>query len=190
MAEPPRPNKDIYEENNFGRKQDQITPNPASRVFFWLGQFLDRPATWFRETIVLPNRKNPPYYHQEFRRVPTIDECYTDDIACQFEANEQYKRDRKVETMIVEILRNRFTECVFYHGHDEAKKCQPLLDEYNEYTTNWFIKYGDLSMYNSCVEAYMKQKHRMIWERRQAERAEREANSHWICFWYTSDPKY
>lgn len=48
----------------------------------------------FIEKIVVPNQQSYPWYHQKFRRVPTIDECYTDDVVCYFEANCQYKRDR------------------------------------------------------------------------------------------------
>lgn len=46
------------------------------------------------EKIVEPNRKVYPWYHQKFRRVPTIDECYTDDYVCIYEANVQYQKDR------------------------------------------------------------------------------------------------
>lgn len=34
----------------------------------------------------------PPY----LPRVPTIDQCYEDDVVCDFEANSQFKRDRLV----------------------------------------------------------------------------------------------
>src|SRR5688500_6980500 len=34
------------------------------------------------ERIVEPNRKDYNWYHQQFRRVPTIDECYIDDKVC------------------------------------------------------------------------------------------------------------
>lgn len=50
----------------------------------------------FIETIVEPNRQNYPWYHQKFRRVPTIDQCFTDDPICKFEANQQFKRDKYV----------------------------------------------------------------------------------------------
>lgn len=52
------------------------------------------------EKVVEPNQKKYPWYHQQFRRVPTIDQCYTDDVVCDFEANQQFKRDRFVFTFI------------------------------------------------------------------------------------------
>lgn len=48
----------------------------------------------FAEKIVVPNQKDYAWYHQRFRRVPTIDECYTDDPVCQHEAQQQFKRDK------------------------------------------------------------------------------------------------
>jgi NADH dehydrogenase (ubiquinone) 1 beta subcomplex subunit 10 len=166
--------KDVYEEGLFGRKYSQLPTNPFMRFFNRISTVIDGPVTWFRETVVVPNREKTYFYHQKFRRVPTIDECYTDDVACQFEADQQFRRDRKVDSRILEILRNRMAECVYYHGMDEAQKCKPLRDEYEESLVNWFLKYGDQSMYMSCVEAYMKQKHRMIWDRRQKELAEQK----------------
>ena len=50
----------------------------------FLNTILNGPARWFRENIVEPNQgPEYPYYHRRYRRVPTIDECYTHDYACQ-----------------------------------------------------------------------------------------------------------
>lgn len=46
------------------------------------------------EKVVEPNRPTYYWYHKTHRRVPTIDECYTDDAVCFAEAQFQYKRDR------------------------------------------------------------------------------------------------
>ncbi|GLV40758.1 NADH dehydrogenase (ubiquinone) PDSW subunit [Carabus blaptoides fortunei] len=140
--------------------------NTLERFFNCVNDVIEKPVTWFRESIVEPNRKVYPWYHQQFRRVPTIDQCYTDDVTCYFEANVQFKRDKQVDNEILSILRQRFEDCVLYEAPDHLKKCRPLLDQYEEATANWFTKYGDLGAYGDVRAAYMKQKHRMIWERR------------------------
>lgn len=53
-----------------------------------------------------------------------------------------------------------------YEAPDHAEKCKNVLKQYEEATANWFTKYGDLGGYHNVKTAYMKQKHRMIWERR------------------------
>ena len=50
--------------------------------------------SFIAEKLVVPNQKKYPWYHQQYRRVPTIDECYTDDIVCYTEADCQFKRDK------------------------------------------------------------------------------------------------
>lgn len=130
---------------------------------------LDTPVTKFRETFVDPIReKNRSYYyHRRFRRVPTIDECDISDEVCKWEANEQYKRDRLVDSEILSILRNRRIQCEVYYGRaDMDEKCKKTVEDYEEASGNWFAKYGDLGAIDNVVNAYMKQKHRMIFERR------------------------
>lgn len=92
------------------------------------------------EKVVEPNRKQYPWYHEKFRRVPTIDQCYTDDQVCMFEAQAQFKRDKAVDNEIVTIMRQRFEDCMLYEAPDHAKKCRPLLDAYNKAAENWFTK--------------------------------------------------
>nr|CAG4642233.1 EOG090X0LTN [Eurycercus lamellatus] len=130
---------------------------------------LDKPVTWFRETVVVPNRPEHVYYHQKFRRVPTIDECYTDDAVCRFEAQAQFNRDKIVDAEIVSLVRQRLKECIIYESPDHIRKCKKLKDDFDLAAENYFIKYGDLGPYNNVLEGYMKQKHRMIWERRHGE---------------------
>ncbi|XP_053693502.1 NADH dehydrogenase [ubiquinone] 1 beta subcomplex subunit 10 [Sabethes cyaneus] len=140
--------------------------NPLERFMNSVESLIEGPVVWFRETVVEPNRKNYPWYHQQFRRVPSIDQCYTDDEVCFFEANNQFKRDRMVDNEILNILRLRFEDCVMYEQPDHERKCRPLLEQYEKGAENWFIKYGDLGGYANAKTCYMKQKHRMIWERR------------------------
>ncbi|XP_044733884.1 NADH dehydrogenase [ubiquinone] 1 beta subcomplex subunit 10 [Chrysoperla carnea] len=140
--------------------------NPLESFIFAVTSVIEGPVVFVRENIVEPNQKKYPWYHQQFRRVPTIDQCYTDDIACQFEANQQFKRDRLVDNEIVSILRQRYEDCTLYENPDHSEKCKNILDDYNRAAENWFIKYGDLGAYADAKKAYMKQKHRLIWERR------------------------
>lgn len=95
---------------------------------------------YIAEKIVEPNQQDYPWYHQEFRRVPTIDQCYTDDVACHFEANQQFRRDKMVENEILNILRQRFEDCVLYEAPDHMVKCKPVYDTYEKAVENWFTK--------------------------------------------------
>ncbi|XP_076028785.1 NADH dehydrogenase (ubiquinone) PDSW subunit [Oratosquilla oratoria] len=131
-----------------------------------LNNVLDTPVTWFRESVVARSRQEYPWYHRQFQRVPTIDECYTDDIVCYIEADEQFKRDRMVDNEVLNILRQRMEDCVMYEGPDAGRKCVKLREDYEKAAENWFIKYGDLGAHGNVVDAFMKQKHRMLWERR------------------------
>nr|CAG4637537.1 EOG090X0LTN [Ceriodaphnia reticulata] len=127
---------------------------------------IDRPVSWFRESVVVPNRPDYVYYHQKFRRVPTIDECYTDDIVCRFEAQQQFNRDKLVDGEIVQLVRQRYKECIVFEQPDHIRKCQKLKEDFNKVSENYCMKYSDIGAYNDVKEAYMKQKHRMLWERR------------------------
>ncbi|KAJ8915970.1 hypothetical protein NQ315_016647 [Exocentrus adspersus] len=140
--------------------------NIVEKFFNTVGYILQAPTVWVREKIVEPNQKSYPWYHQKFRRVPTIDECYTDDVVCYYEADTQYRRDKQVDSEILSILRDRFEDCVMYEAPDHLERCTPLHKQYEEATTNWFTKYGDLGAYHNAKTCYMKQKHRLLWERR------------------------
>lgn len=94
----------------------------------------------FTETIVTPNQKQYPWYHQRFRRVPTVDQCYTDDVCCIYEADQQFKRDRKVDSEILSILRQRFEDCVLYEAPDHLTKCQDIHEALKIGEVNWFSK--------------------------------------------------
>ncbi|XP_054711330.1 NADH dehydrogenase [ubiquinone] 1 beta subcomplex subunit 10-like [Uloborus diversus] len=142
--------------------------NPFKKFCDKIIETIDGPVTWFRETVVLPNRKHYPYYHRKFNRVPTFDECYEDDAVCIYEANEQFKRDMQVDGFILQILNDRRTECLKYEGHDSEERCKKIFDDYDEAVLNHFIKYGDLGAFAHVKFCYMKQKHRLVYERRKA----------------------
>eukprot|EP00088_Acartia_fossae_P036862 TRINITY_DN38051_c0_g1_i1.p1 TRINITY_DN38051_c0_g1~~TRINITY_DN38051_c0_g1_i1.p1 ORF type:complete len:191 (-),score=55.10 TRINITY_DN38051_c0_g1_i1:341-913(-) len=146
---------------------------------------ITKPALWIRKNIVEPNRgEAEPYYHRHFRRVPQIDECYQDDVVCRAEAQEQFLRDKEVEAEIICILRNRFEDCLMYEkGTGMAAyqptnmgvpisvkkgdhKCKRMFETFEKASENFFIKYGEIGKTSRVEDAYMKQKHRLMWERR------------------------
>jgi NADH dehydrogenase (ubiquinone) 1 beta subcomplex subunit 10 len=45
-----------------------------------------------------------------------------------------------VDNEIVNILRQRFEDCVHYEQPDHAVKCKDILEQYNKAAENWFIK--------------------------------------------------
>ena len=108
-----------------------------------LDTFVFGPVYWLREKVVEPLKgESYPWYHRRYPRVPSIDECYTDDLVCRWlaehsespqllyvfvpitmpysilycreEANAQFKRDWLVEEEIITLLRARMQDCYFY----------------------------------------------------------------------------
>jgi len=145
----------------------EVPPRNSFDSFFRaVSRTIDAPVTWVREKVVVPNHQENVYYHQQFRRVPTIDECYTDDVACRFEAQQQFNRDKLVDGEIVNLVRQRYKECIIYEQPDHRLKCKKLQEDFDQASENYFIKYGDLGPLNNVVGAYMKQKHRLLWERK------------------------
>jgi len=128
------------------------------------------PARMVRENLVEPFRgESYPWYHRRFRRVPGIEECHMDDVVCREEANMQYFRDRGVEQAIHKLLFQRLNDCIAYEYPDQNEQggmCEKIRDQYDLAIKNWYIKYGDLGMHHRVEHAFMKQKHRMVWERR------------------------
>ncbi|OQR72413.1 NADH-ubiquinone oxidoreductase [Tropilaelaps mercedesae] len=148
----------------------------------WLEKIYEKaflnPVVWIRENIVEPNRPKYYWYHRKYPRVPEIDECYFDDFPCQFEADRQFKRDMHVEAEILRLIRRRYTDCLVHEYPDQTEKCAQMEADWKKYQVNWFIKYGDLGYKMNARDAYMKQKHRLVFERRQREKAELEAAQH------------
>ncbi|XP_065171220.1 NADH dehydrogenase [ubiquinone] 1 beta subcomplex subunit 10-like [Atheta coriaria] len=150
-------------------KPQERKKNYFEKFFCVVSCTLNKPVEILHDTFVTPDRKEYAWYHQKFPRVPTIDECYEDDLVCFSEANYQYKRDRLVDSEIIRILRQRFENCVMYETPQHLERCDHLLKEYEEASTNWFTKYGDLGGYHNVTKCYMKQKHRLLWERKYGE---------------------
>uniref|UniRef100_A0A914QHJ8 NADH dehydrogenase [ubiquinone] 1 beta subcomplex subunit 10 n=1 Tax=Panagrolaimus davidi TaxID=227884 RepID=A0A914QHJ8_9BILA len=139
---------------------------------YYVHRFADAPVTWFRQKIVEPlhDKNKMPYYQRRLTRVPEIDQCGVNDQA----SNEQYRLDKLVDFHILNTLRERSERCVQYHQLN-LFKCAEAVEDMEEAELGYFIKYGEMNSETDVRDVYMKQKHRMIWERRHPEiMAERE----------------
>jgi len=151
---------------------------------------VEGPVLWFRSKVESARTgEQPVWYHRQFQRVTSIEDCDVSDMTCRFEANQQFLRDWMVEAEMLGLLRQRMNDCFFYEkgtgvAHMQAFKvhpiidldegsqhvCKPLFDTYTNAAKNYFIKYGELGVMNCAAErALMKQKHRLMWERRHGE---------------------
>merc|ERR1711935_311254 len=158
----------------FGPEGSQSASEQATASFGY--NVLLKPAQWFHSLLEKTRVPEYPWYHRRYRRVPTIEECYFHDDSCKFEANIQMARDREVETEVVAILRRRAEDCKYYEGDHNAffgpgnetqNKCRDLFIDYEKAAANLYIKYGDMAWgKDTAEEVLMKQKHRLIWERR------------------------
>ena len=147
-----------------------------------LQEWFDQPISWFKEKVVDPlhAKYKPAFFHRRLSRVPEWDQCKVTDNRCMYEAGVQYRLDRAVDMNILDILMQQMQSCLSWHeymGTDrDLSACVSLIEDVEEAELNFFIKYGEMGQSgNNAGAAYAKQKHRMIWERRNPEiMAERE----------------
>jgi len=125
------------------------------------------PVDYFKQQVI-PRLRSPeyPYYHRKYKRVATVDECKSDDHMCIYEADKQYMRDRHVDIHILDILRRKEKECKYYWKPDHEFKCDAEITARIEAERNWEIKHGDQGINAGALNAFYKQKHRMVFERR------------------------
>ena len=76
-----------------------------------------------------------------------------------------------MDAAIIKLLGRRVEDCAVYEGNHagdmvDDNPCYQISKDYEEAAKNYFIKYGDLAWCARADEHLMKQKHRMIWERR------------------------
>lgn len=159
---------------------DLATRRPLTyslRISRFIVKLFKEPVFWIRENVVEPNR-GPKYYwyHRKYGRAVPIDECYVDDVACIHEANQEFARNRLVDRATLDLLRFRAESCSFWHAADQqqvgpSEACQDLIDTFDREKLNYTIKYGEMMHNLNAHFALNKQKHRMIMDRRRAEKA-------------------
>lgn len=88
----------------------------------------------------------------KLQRVPTVDQCYTEgDPVCWYEADQQFKRDKQVDSMIIKILRYRIDDCL-REEYPDYERCLPMKETYEEAAAAWFAKcqFINLAIYLYC----------------------------------------
>ncbi|XP_061205182.1 NADH dehydrogenase [ubiquinone] 1 beta subcomplex subunit 10 [Neopsephotus bourkii] len=142
-------------------------PDPAAFFQTAFSYVIDAPVTFVREWIERQQAKNKHYYyHQKFRRVPDLSECLEGDYLCFYEAEAQWRRDRMVDQEIVEIVRERLSACKQREGPNQFQNCAKEAELLAQVTKAYQDKYGDLGVHGNARTCLMKQKHRMMEERK------------------------
>ncbi|XP_063790997.1 NADH dehydrogenase [ubiquinone] 1 beta subcomplex subunit 10 [Pseudophryne corroboree] len=170
------PDKDVYPEPPSRTPAHNSQSNPLDPVPILISVFnyvVDSPVTAFHDWMERQraNRKIY-YYHQEFRRVPDLSQCLEDDHLCQFEADAQWRRDFLVDKEIINIIRDRFTACRAREGPSADQNCAELKEQYAQVCKGYQARYQDLGYFGTARKCLMKQKERLMQERKAAAQAQ------------------
>ncbi|KAH0631760.1 hypothetical protein JD844_019526 [Phrynosoma platyrhinos] len=191
---PEEPDKAVYREppsRTPAPNPQTAAPNPLDlieRVFYYA---VDRPVTAWRgeegekmedeeeeeeegdKWIERQHAKNRIYYyHRKFRRVPDLTECLEDDYVCFYEAELQWRRDFLVDQEIVKIIQDRLGACKQREGTSFAENCAKELQQFKDVAQAYRDRYDELGAHGNARKCLMKQKHRMIAERKAQAAAE------------------
>uniref|UniRef100_A0A8C5TUP3 NADH dehydrogenase [ubiquinone] 1 beta subcomplex subunit 10 n=1 Tax=Malurus cyaneus samueli TaxID=2593467 RepID=A0A8C5TUP3_9PASS len=145
-------------------------PNPVDFFQTAFSYVIDAPVTFVRGLIErLQPKDKAHYYHQKFRRVPDLSECLEGDYLCYYEAEAQWRRDRMVDQQIVEIVRERLAACKQREGPNQFQNCAKEMELLAQVTKAYQDRYGELGFHGNARDCLMKQKHRMMEERKAAQ---------------------
>ncbi|CAD7079185.1 unnamed protein product [Hermetia illucens] len=122
--------------------------SPLERFSRAVFSMVDGPVTWFRETT---RRTQPNEVSMVPPEIPPVFQLSTNAIQTMLCANSKPTSNSTASCTKPQIT---------------LQNAPPLKEIYEKAATNWFIKYGDLGGYGDAKTCYMKQKHRLIWERR------------------------
>lgn len=173
-------NRDDNVTETFPTVTTRSTLNPAPYLATFFAYTLHLPSIklkQFVEGLRSPTKRR--YYHEKFNRVPEIWECKTDDYVCVYEAEVQFKRDKMVDTAILEILEKDMNHCQRTYPVSWEETCKDKIEEFWEMKRNWHTKYADMGVFQNARNALNKQKNRFV-EKRYKERVGMEYKDDWI----------
>jgi len=134
-------------------------------------QIKDRVLGWWRWAMNT-NYNGEKWYHESRKRIPGLWQCETNDLTCLYEAEMQFKHDREVDRMVLQVLEDRLRGCWMAQGATwntrdwNVEKCNELAMFKRQADMNYSTKYRNIMPWGvQSVKALMKQKNRFI-ERR------------------------